>query len=158
VPRNSWLRPWTSCRPRWKSNCGGGASGGVGAPGEQDACAAGAFPKRLPTWGTNLPQREIFPTTAQKSARPQAEDRGRAICRRSSAGNGGVDGGRNMAAAQLHWRFNSPSVTSILGRAHDLEVWGMFGNMPESTGFDPLVGSDGFDPLWCKSPNGTQML
>jgi hypothetical protein len=28
----------------------------------------------------------------------------------------------------------------------------------ESTGFDPLVGSDGFDPLWCKSPNGPQML
>jgi hypothetical protein len=28
----------------------------------------------------------------------------------------------------------------------------------ESTGFDPLVGSDGFDPLWCKSPNGSQML
>jgi hypothetical protein len=28
----------------------------------------------------------------------------------------------------------------------------------EPTGFDPLVGSDGFDPLWCKSPNGPQML
>jgi hypothetical protein len=28
----------------------------------------------------------------------------------------------------------------------------------DSTGFDPLVGSDGFDPLWCKSPNGPQML
>jgi hypothetical protein len=28
----------------------------------------------------------------------------------------------------------------------------------ESTGYDPLVGSDGFDPLWCKSPNGPQML
>jgi hypothetical protein len=28
----------------------------------------------------------------------------------------------------------------------------------ESTGFDPLVGSDGFDLLWCKSPNGPQML
>jgi hypothetical protein len=28
----------------------------------------------------------------------------------------------------------------------------------ESTGFDPLVGSDGFDPLWCKSLNGPQML
>jgi hypothetical protein len=28
----------------------------------------------------------------------------------------------------------------------------------KSTGFDPLVGSDGFDPLWCKSPNGPQML
>jgi hypothetical protein len=28
----------------------------------------------------------------------------------------------------------------------------------ESTGFDPLVGSDGFDTLWCKSPNGPQML
>jgi hypothetical protein len=28
----------------------------------------------------------------------------------------------------------------------------------ESTGFDLLVGSDGFDPLWCKSPNGPQML
>jgi hypothetical protein len=27
-----------------------------------------------------------------------------------------------------------------------------------SDGFDPLVGSDGFGPLWCKSPNGTQML
>jgi hypothetical protein len=24
--------------------------------------------------------------------------------------------------------------------------------------FDPLVDSDGFDPLWCKSPNGPQML
>jgi hypothetical protein len=28
----------------------------------------------------------------------------------------------------------------------------------ESTGFDPLVDLDGFDPLWCKSPNGPQML
>jgi DNA-directed RNA polymerase specialized sigma54-like protein len=28
----------------------------------------------------------------------------------------------------------------------------------EPTGFDSLVGSDGFDPLWCKSPNGPQML
>jgi hypothetical protein len=28
----------------------------------------------------------------------------------------------------------------------------------EPTGFDPLVGSDGFDPLWCKGPNGPQML
>jgi hypothetical protein len=28
----------------------------------------------------------------------------------------------------------------------------------EPTGFDPLVGSDGFDPLWCKSPNGPQVL
>jgi hypothetical protein len=28
----------------------------------------------------------------------------------------------------------------------------------EPTGFDPLVGSDGFDPLWHKSPNGPQML
>jgi hypothetical protein len=28
----------------------------------------------------------------------------------------------------------------------------------EPTGFDPLVDSDGFDPLWCKSPNGPQML
>jgi hypothetical protein len=28
----------------------------------------------------------------------------------------------------------------------------------EPTGFDPLVGSDGFDPLWCKSSNGPQML
>jgi hypothetical protein len=28
----------------------------------------------------------------------------------------------------------------------------------ESTRFDPLVGSDGFDPLWFKSPNGPQML
>jgi hypothetical protein len=28
----------------------------------------------------------------------------------------------------------------------------------EPTGFDPLVGSDGFDPLWCKSPNGPHML
>jgi hypothetical protein len=28
----------------------------------------------------------------------------------------------------------------------------------EPTGFDPLVGSDGFDPLWCKRPNGPQML
>jgi transposase-like protein len=28
----------------------------------------------------------------------------------------------------------------------------------EPTEFDPLVGSDGFDPLWCKSPNGPQML
>jgi hypothetical protein len=28
----------------------------------------------------------------------------------------------------------------------------------EPTGFDPLVDSDGFDPLWCKSPNVPQML
>jgi hypothetical protein len=28
----------------------------------------------------------------------------------------------------------------------------------EPTRFDPLVGSDGFDPLWCKSPNRPQML
>jgi hypothetical protein len=28
----------------------------------------------------------------------------------------------------------------------------------EPTGFDPLVDSDGFDPLWCKSPNGPHML
>jgi hypothetical protein len=28
----------------------------------------------------------------------------------------------------------------------------------EPSGFDPLVGSDGFDPLWCKSPNEPQML
>jgi hypothetical protein len=28
----------------------------------------------------------------------------------------------------------------------------------EPTELDPLVGSDGFDPLWCKSPNGPQML
>jgi hypothetical protein len=28
----------------------------------------------------------------------------------------------------------------------------------EPTGFDLLVDSDGFDPLWCKIPNGPQML
>jgi hypothetical protein len=28
----------------------------------------------------------------------------------------------------------------------------------EPTGFDPLVGSDGFDLLWCRSPNGPKML
>jgi hypothetical protein len=46
----------------------------------------------------------------------------------------------------------------------DLTPWYIFDWIPcwkyaiESTGFDPLVGSDGFDPLWCKSPNGPQML
>jgi hypothetical protein len=29
---------------------------------------------------------------------------------------------------------------------------------PRANIFDPLVGSDEFDPLWCKSPNGPQML
>jgi hypothetical protein len=40
----------------------------------------------------------------------------------SRGGNGRADGGRNMAAAQLHWRSDSPSATSIHGQAHDLEV------------------------------------
>jgi hypothetical protein len=33
-----------------------------------------------------------------------------------------------------------------------------FDPLVSSDGFDPLVGSDGFDLLWCKSPNGPQML
>jgi hypothetical protein len=49
----------------------------------------------------------------------------------------------------------------VHGTSRDLEELGReycWKYALEPTGFDPQVGSDGFDPLWCKSPNGPQML
>jgi hypothetical protein len=45
--------------------------------------------------------------------------------------------------------------STLCCRARTLPCWKY---ALETTGFDPLVGLDGFDPLWCKSPNGPQML
>jgi hypothetical protein len=59
--------------------------------------------------------------------------------------------------------LNGPLVYSIKHvRIKTARTFGLRGSCwkyaLEPTGFDPLVGSDGFDPLWCKSSNGPQML
>jgi hypothetical protein len=98
------------------------------------------------------------PAPPRATARRRSPYPSRRPCRRQLNREVGRSRAPYMRDAEIWGRKRKGKWDSALRSGGRRRRRGCWKYALESTGFDPLVGSDGFDPLWCKSPNGPQML